>query len=105
MIGALLCFIIPLDNGMVEEIELQKIEYFRQVKPPTLKQYLYRRAVREKMAEIKGKVGITVNPDTGVPIPESALAAKEALKGLTAEQILAEHPEWEEDYERDVRGK
>ena len=55
------------------------------------------------MTEIKGKVGVTVNPDTGIPIPESALAAKEALKGLTAEQILAQHPEWKEDYERDVK--
>ena len=90
---------------MTEEIQLQKITYYRQVRPPTLKQYLHRRAVQEKMAEIKGKVGVTVNPGTGLPIPESALAAKEALKGLTAEQILAQHPEWKEDYERDVRRK
>ena len=88
---------------MTEEIQVQKIEYYRQVKPPTLKQYLYRRAVQEKMAAIKGKVGVSVNPETGIPIPESALAAKEALKGLTTEQILAEHPEWKEDYERDVK--
>ena len=88
---------------MTEEIKLQEIKYYRQVRPPTLKQYLYRRVVQEKMAEIKGKVGVTVNPDTGIPIPESALAAKEALKGLTAEQILAQHPEWKEYYERDVK--
>ncbi len=90
---------------MAEEIKLQKITYVRQVRPPTLKQYLYRRAVKEAMAQIKGRVGVTVNPDTGIPIPESALAAREALKGLKTEQILAEHPEWKEDYERDVRGK
>ncbi|MBA7660939.1 hypothetical protein ES703_68945 [subsurface metagenome] len=71
---------------MTDEIQLQEIKYYRQRRPPTLKQYLYRRAVQEKMAEIKGKVGVTVNPDTGIPIPESALAAKKALKGLTAEQ-------------------
>ena len=88
---------------MTEEIQVQKIEYYRQVKPPTLKQYLYRRAVREKMATIKGKTGVTINPDTGLPIPESALAAKQALKGLTIEEILREHPEWEEEYERDVK--
>lgn len=87
-----------MGNGMTEEIKLVKVEYYRQVKAPTLKQYLYRRAVQEKMAEIKGKVGVTVNPDTGNPVPESALAAKEALKGLTTEQILAEHPEWEQEY-------
>ena len=88
---------------MPEEIKLVKVEYYRQVKPPTLKQFLYRRAVKEKMAAIKGKVGVTVNPSTGLPIPESALAAREALKGLTAERILAEHPTWKEDYERDVK--
>ena len=90
---------------MTEEIKLVKVEYYRQVKPPTLKQYLYRRAVSEAMEKVKGKVGVTVNPDTSLPIPESALAAREALKGLTAEKILAEHPQWKEDYERDVRGK
>ena len=88
---------------MTEEIELQKIEYYRQVRPPTLKQFLYRRAVKEAMAEVKGKVGVVINPGTGLPIPESALAAKDALKGLTAEQILTEHPEWKEDYEEYVR--
>ena len=57
------------------------------------------------MATVKGKDGVTVNPDTGLPIPVSALAAREALKGLSTEKILAEHPTWKEDYERDVRGK
>lgn len=90
---------------MEEEIKLVKVEYYRQVRPPTLKQYLYRRAVKEAMSEIKGKVGVTLNPDTGLPVPVSALAAREALKGLTTEQILAENPSWKEDYERDVRGK
>jgi len=88
---------------MTEEIKLQQITYFRQVKPPTLAQYLYRRAVKEAMEKVKGRVGVTVNPDTRRLIPESALAAREALKGLTAEQILAQHPEWKEDYERDVK--
>lgn len=90
---------------MVEEIQVQKIEYYRQVKPPTLAQYVYRRAVKETMTEVKGNTGVTLNPSTGRPIPESALAAKNALKGLTAEKILEMHPEWKEDYERDVRGK
>jgi len=90
---------------VAEEIKLQKVEYYRQVKPPTLAQYLFRRAVKEAMAQVKGKTGVTVNPDTGVPIPVSALAAKQALKGLTAKQILAGHPEWKKDYERSVRGE
>jgi len=86
---------------MVEEVKLQKIEYYRQVKPPTLDQFLYRRAVKEKMASIKGRVGVTLNPSTGIPIPESALAAKEALKALTAEKIAKEHPDWVEEYNRE----
>ncbi|MBA7465849.1 hypothetical protein ES707_01021 [subsurface metagenome] len=90
---------------MVEEVKLEKIEYYRQVRPPTLKQYLYRRAVKEMMASIKGRVGVTLNPSTGIPIPESALAAKEILKGLTAEKIAKEHPEWREDYEKDISSR
>ena len=86
---------------MDEEIKLQKIEYYRQVKPPTLDQFLYRRAVKETMKAIKGKVGVTVNPGTGTPIPESALAAKEALKGLTAEKIAKEHPGWVDEYNKE----
>ena len=86
---------------MSEEIKLVKVEYYRQVRPPTLAQYLYRRAVKEAMAEIKGKVGVTVNPGTGIPIPESALAAKEALEGLTAEKIAKEHPGWVDEYNKE----
>ena len=90
---------------MTEEIKLVKVEYYRQVRAPTLAQFLYRRAVKEKMAAIKGKTGVTLNPDTGLPIPESALAAREALKGLTAERILELYPSWKEDYDRDIKGK
>lgn len=90
---------------MSEEIKLVKVEYYRQVKPPSLAQYLYRRAVKEAMEKVKGKVGVTLNPATGLPIPESALAAREALKGLTAERILTEYPSWKEDYDREIKGK
>lgn len=91
---------------MDEEIKLQKIEYYRQVRPPTLDQFLYRKAVRETMKAIKGKVGVTLNPGTGTPIPESALAAKEALKGLTAEKIAKEHADWVEEYnKKHVKGE
>ena len=86
----------------MSEIQVQEIHYFRQVRPPTLKQYLLRRAVREEMAKVKGQVGITINPETSLPIPVSALAVKEALKGLTADRILQEHPEWRDDYEKDI---
>ena len=92
---------MPYGEGMVEEIKLQKITYYRQIHPPTLAQYLFRRAVKEKMASIKGRVGVTLNPSTGIPIPESALAAREALKGLTAEKIAKDHPEWIEGYNKE----
>ena len=89
-------------EGIKEEgPRLQKIEYYRKVKPPTLKQYLHRRAVREVMAAIKGQDGFALNPETGLRIPASALAAREKLSGLNAEMILAEHPEWKDDYERE----
>ena len=91
---------MPYGDGMEEEIKVKIITYARQVKPPTRDQFLYRRAVRETMKAIKGKVGVTVNPGTGIPIPESALAAKEALKGLTAEKIAKEHPEWLDEYNK-----
>lgn len=86
---------------MADEIKLQEIHYFRQVRLPTLDQFLYRKAVKETMKAIKGKVGVTVNPGTGIPIPESALAAREALKGLIAEKIAKEHPEWVDEYNRE----
>jgi hypothetical protein len=88
---------------MADDIKLQEIHYFRQVKPPSLKQYAFRRAVREKMAKIKGQTGVTVNPENQNPIPVSALAAKEALKGLTADQLLTENPSWREDYAREQK--
>jgi len=90
---------------MADEIQVQKIEYWRQIKPPTLKQYLYRRSVQEAMSNIKGQDGVTVNPDTGNPIPASALAAREALKGLTTEKILEKHPSWKEDYETNISSR
>ncbi|HUV51606.1 MAG TPA: hypothetical protein VMW64_00850 [Dehalococcoidia bacterium] len=88
---------------MIEEIQLQEIKYYRPVKPPTLKQYLFRRAVAERMANIKGQTGVINNPESGKLIPISALAAKAALKGLSADKILQEHPEWEKDYERGIK--
>jgi hypothetical protein len=84
------------------EILVQKIEYYRQVRPPTLAQYVYRRGVKEAMVAVKGNTGVTKHPMTGNPVPKSALAAREALKGLTAEQLLKEHPEWREEYEENI---
>ncbi len=87
---------------MPEEIKVQKIEYYRQVKPPTLAQYVYRRGVKEAMAAVKGNTGVTTHPVTGNLVPVSALIAREALKGVSAEQLLKEHPEWRDEYEKDI---
>ncbi len=84
---------------MEEEIKLQEIRYYRQVRPPSLKQYAVRRAVKEAMATVAKVEGIVLNPVTGHPVPASALAAKGALKGLTSEKILTEHPEYRQEYE------
>ena len=86
---------------MTDEIKLVKVEYWREVKKPTLAQFLYRRAVKEKMASIKGRTGVTSNPSTGLLLPVSALAAKEALNGLTAEKIAKEHPNWVDEYNKE----
>lgn len=83
---------------MEEELKLQEVHYFREVKPPTLKQFVFRRAVQEAMSNIKNVDGIALNPETGHPVPASALAAKQALKGLTSDKILRMHPEWENDF-------
>jgi hypothetical protein len=90
---------------MTEEIKLQKIEYYRPIRLPTLSQYVYRRGVKEAMSAVKGNTGVTTHPGTGRPVPKSALAAREVLKGLSAEQLLKEHPEWREDYEKDILAK
>jgi hypothetical protein len=87
---------------MVQEIQLQEIKYYRQIKPPSLKQFLFRKAVKEKMSLIKGQTGVII--ENGRPIPVSALAAREALKGLTATQLLVEHPEWVADYKETYGG-
>jgi len=90
---------------MTQEPKLRKIEYWQQVRPPTLLQYLYRRAVKEEMGKVRGKTGVEVDPETKRLAPSSAIEARKKLRGLTADIVLAEHPEWKDDYERDILGK
>lgn len=77
---------------------MQKVEYWRRVRPPTLGQYLVRRMVRQVMTAGKDITGVGIDADSGRPTPMSAQAAKMRLKGLTAEDIAREHPEWVEEY-------
>ena len=81
-------------------IRVEKIEYYRQIKPPTLKQYLFRRKMAEVMVEVRNKTGVVYDQETHRPIPRSAHLAKQLLKGLTSDIIALEHPEWVECYEQ-----
>jgi len=75
---------------------IQQITYFRQVKPPTLKQYLVRRAVKEASAEVVGIEGTETR--NGRPVPSSACAFQDKLTGKTAEELAKLHPDWVEEY-------
>lgn len=83
---------------------LQKITYFRKVKKPSLRQYLYRRHVQETMEQVKGETGVGVVPDTKKNAPISVIKAKELLKGHTGDVLMALHPDWVEDYEKEYGG-
>lgn len=86
---------------MPDEMKIQQITYYRIVKPPTLKQYLHRRAVREVMSSVKGETGVGIDKDTNRPVPLSAIKAKEMLKGTKADDLMRLHPGWVEDYRRE----
>lgn len=80
-------------------VRLQKIEYIKVVEPPTLKQFLINMAVKEKSAQTKGISGVT--RVEGQLMPRSAAVMKD-LKGITADEILQEHPEWRDGYPKFV---
>jgi hypothetical protein len=86
---------------MGEGPQLQKIEYFRVVKNPTLKQFLHRRHVQEVMQQVKGETGMGTDPDTKKNTPVSALKAKELLTGVNADDLMKLHPDWVEDYNKE----
>jgi len=92
----------------METIKLQAVSsYFKMIKPPTLKQYLQRRFVREVMSQVKGENGVSVDAGTGRKAPASAIKAKELMQGKKAEVLMTEHPEWVEEYKKghgDVAG-
>ena len=84
-----------------KDLQVQQITYFRIVKPPSLKQYLQRRAVAEAMKQVKGEKGVGIDPETQRMSPLSAIKAKELLKGTKAEDLMRLHPDWVEDYKRE----
>jgi len=79
------------------------ITYVREEKPPTLKQYLIRKAISEGAKKSK-KVKGTVNYK-GRLMPRSAKLIGDEVKGKTAEQIAKEHPEWVKEWEEKWKEK
>ena len=77
-------------------MQFREVRFFQPSRPPTLNQYLWRRFVAEE-TEGKGVQGVSVNPETGRPVPKTALHMQR-LKGVTADQIAQDHPEWVLDY-------
>lgn len=86
----------PATNG----VEL--IAYIREKRPPTLSQFVHRKHVGKIMSQVKGEGGVVNDPRrTGKRIPASALKARELIKGKKSEDLIAEHPEWVEEYKRE----
>lgn len=81
-------------------MQFQKVSYVRVVQPPSLKQFLVNKALKEKSNEARGVKGTTRN-EKGLLVPKSSVII-EGMKGITADEILQEHPEWKEDYPKFV---
>ena len=83
---------------MTQDTEVQVVTYYRVRRPPTLPQYLYRRAVAELMKDVKGMTGVGIDPDTHRPSPLSAIKAKQGMRGLKARDLAVLHPDWVKEY-------
>ena len=81
-----------------KEFEYEIVSYLRKKKPPSLKQFLIRKKVQELMKE-KHATGFDYLPD-GRPVPKLASELKNSMKGMSAEKIAKEHPEWVNEYNK-----
>jgi len=83
----------------MSEITVQKIEYWRSVRPPTLKQFVIRKIFEEQAGETKDMDG--TSPDANRVLPNSAIHMRK-LKDLKAKDIIQTRPdlvqEWEKKY-------
>ncbi len=77
-------------------MQFREVRYYQLVRPPTLNQFLWRRYVADQ-TEGRGVEGVVENPETGAPVPRTALHMQ-ALKGVTAAQIAAVRPDWVAEY-------
>lgn len=87
----------------MSEVVVQKVEYFRTVRPPTLKQFLVREVFKEEAEKTKGTKGTT--EDGNRVIPDSAAKMRNNLKGLTAKEIEVRRPDLVEEWKRKYGGK
>lgn len=81
-------------------MQFRKVEFWQEVKPPTLNQYLWRRYMRS-VTKGKGGSGVVTDPESGQPLPLTAFNAKQQLKGVTAQDVAIQHPDWVEDYTKE----
>lgn len=75
---------------------LEKVEYFRLKKLPSLEQYLVRRKLQEVSAKARDVKGVTTFK--GQLMPKSAKIVKQGMINSNADSIKEEHPEWIKDY-------
>lgn len=87
----------------MSELKFQKIEYYRTVRKPTLKQFLIRSLFREAAEKTAGVEGVVEDGDR--VIPESAAKLREELKGLDAEEIAERRPDLVDEYQRKYGGR
>jgi len=78
---------------------LQKVTYVRQVRPPTLRQYLVQRKVESLKEQLRGQTG--TERQGGQLLPRVAARFRKAMRGFTSDRIADLHPEWVEDYQRE----
>lgn len=77
---------------------LQKVEYYKEIKTPSLKQYLINKKLKEKSAEVKKVKGVVRDKVTGRLMPKVAVQMRESMKGVSADKVAEEHPEWVQEY-------
>ena len=79
-------------------IIVQKITYLRQVKPPSLNQFIWRKALKAAASQTVGMEGTEINPSTGNLNPSAAVKIKNKLAVVTVSPLINEHPEWVQEY-------
>jgi len=83
--------------------EIEQITYFREKKPPSLAQFLVRKATALASEAARGQTGTVTTPD-GRLMPRSAKVMKDALPDRRPETMAALHPEWVQEYEEKYGG-